>query len=315
MGMLIDGRWQEEDRLYENGRYRRPTGGFAQPVAPELSARAVMDPGRYLLIGSASCPWSHRCILTRAILGLDVIIPLHLAHGVRVEGYAANGGEAWQVPGTDQSIHHLHELYTMTDPSYTGRSTVPVLWDSRTCRIVSNESAEIVQFMAGIKSGRDLRLFPGDFAEEQQALQARLHERLNNGVYRAGFAQSQQAYDEAVTDVFSLLDELEVRLGGQPYLMGQELTFADLQLFVSMVRFDAIYYILHRCCRRRLVDYPNLWDWARGIYQMPGIADTVDWQAMCQASFANDTSHNASGLMPVLPEADWWRPTGRGTGK
>ncbi|RED53438.1 glutathione S-transferase C-terminal domain-containing protein [Aestuariispira insulae] len=305
MGMLVKGRWRDEDQLHINGHYQRPVSVFDGEIEGEHLKQARNQPGRYVLIGSASCPWSHRCILVRAVEGLEGMIPIHLAHGPRVEGYALDGGKEWPIPGTRNTARHLHQLYSLSEPAYTGRSTVPVLWDRETCRIVSNESSQIVAFLAAL-GGRG-RLFPTPTAAAQEELQLRMHEALNNGVYRAGFAESQEAYDEAVVEVFTMMDELEERLGDHSFLMGKALSYADLQLFVTLVRFDPVYYILHRCCLKRLVDYPRLWRWARRIYQMPGVSDTVDWGAICRASYANDTRHAQPAIVPVLPLADWWQ--------
>ena len=304
MGMLIEGRWREQDEIHQNGRYVRNKSLFDQPIARDVVTSAMTEPGRFWLIGSGSCPWSHRCMLVRAWHQLEASLPVHLAYGPRLEGYAANGGQPWQVPGSELEIVHLHQLYSLADPIYTGRSTVPILWDSYQQTIVSNESSKIVQFMDQMRKGGQATLFPERIRDEQKALSDEIYQKLNNGVYRAGFAKSQSAYQEAVDDVYEMMDQLEARLDKNPFLMGEELTYSDLQLFVTLVRFDAVYVPLHRCTRRRLVDYPKLWAYARRIFTLPGVAETVDWVRILSASFANDTDAK-SAIVPELPELNW----------
>ncbi len=306
MGMLADGRWQDEDRVIEDGAYVRPASPLRSAHKRETVHAIAQEPGRYWLIASSSCPWSHRATIARRLKGLDDLVPMHMVHGPRLQGYAIAGGESWNVPGTAQRICHLHELYTLDDEHYTGRVTVPVLWDSRNLAIVSNESADIVQAFDAVATGEapDFTLRPTELSAEIDAANDWIYQALNNAVYRAGFAQSQQAYDDAVALVFQTLDRLEKRLASSRYYFGNTLTETDIRLFPTLVRFDAIYNILFKCSLRRLVDYPALWAYARDLYNWRGIAETVDFQAMRNASYLADTS-DPHPLVAIAPEADW----------
>ncbi len=314
MGMLIEGRWSEEDRIHSAGAFVRPASVFDQEPRPEMIEGLGGEPGRYVLIASLSCPWSQRALILRQLKGLASTVPIHIAHGPRAEGYSANGGAPWIVPGSAVAILHLHQLYTLSHPAYSGRSTVPILWDSLDRRIVSNESAVIMRAFDAVQVdplAPDLTFLPDRLRHEIEELNAQIHAGLNNGVYRAGFAETQAAYESAVQEVFATLDSLERRLSRQRYLLDTTITDADWRLFPTLVRFDAVYYLLHKCCRRRLVDYPALWAYARDLYAWRGVADTVDFQVMREASFANDTSSNANGIVAVAPDVDWHAPHGR----
>lgn len=314
MGMIVDGQWTEEDRIIANTRYIREVSVFAEPLGAERLAQLRADPERFHLIASRSCQWSHRAVIARLLKGWADRIPLTLAHGPRIEGYAVNGGQDWTVPGSSVTIRHLHQLYTISHPDYTGRSTVPVLWDSREQRIVSNESARIFEaFDQLIPPSGHLDFHLGSIRPdpEMTRLMERIHTGLSNGVYRAGFAESQAAYDDAVSDVFETLNMLEIRLGKSRYLGGAAVTVADWFLFTTLVRFDCVYHVLHRCCRRRLVDYPHLWAYARDLYSWRGIEGTVDFEAIRSASYANDTAVNPLGIVAIAPDADWREPHGR----
>lgn len=314
MGMIVDGQWTDEDRIIANTRYVREASVFGEPLGAGRLAQLQAEPERFHLIASPSCQWSHRAVIARLLKGWSGRIPLTLAHGPRVEGYAVNGGYAWTVPGSGRSIRHLHQLYTISHPDYTGRATVPVLWDRREQRIVSNASARIFEALdqsVPSSAGPAFHLGSARPDQEIKSLMDRIHAGLSNGVYRAGFAESQAAYDEAVTDVFETLDLLENRLGQRRYLGGSAVRVADWFLFTTLVRFDCVYHVLHRCCRRRLVDYPQLWAYARDLYSWRGIDSTVDFEAIRSASYANDTAANPFGIVAVAPDADWRRPHGR----
>ncbi len=310
MGMLINGRWTDRDDIIENGRFRRQASRWSSIIGADVVQALSAEPGRFWLIGSYSCPWSHRTMILRQLKGLTKILPLHIAHGPRIQGYAVNGGGPWRAPGSDREIVHLHELYTLSDNTFSGRSTVPILWDGGWQCIVSNDSAAIMRGLDAVAAAGDIVLAPDHLLVEIDTANARIY-RLNNGVYRAGFAERQEAYEEAVEEVFAILDELESRLSDQRYLLGAVITEADWRLFPTLVRFDSIYYILHKCCRRRLVDYPRLWDYARDLFAWQGIAETVNFDVARQASYANDTSRNGNGIVAIAPEADWLAPHGR----
>lgn len=313
MGMLIEGRWTEEDRVIRDGAYQRPTGRFDTDLDDAAITGLRRQPGRFHLIASHSCPWSHRTLLVRRLKGLEPCVPVQIAGGERIQGYPVNGGDGWTVPGTAIEIVHLHQLYALGDPGYTGRVTVPVLWDSEARRIVSNESAAIMRAFDAVSAGRgpDFTLVPDRLTGAVDAVNRRLYEGLSNAVYRAGFAEAQSAYDTAVADVFDTLDWLEARLSVQRYLHGAIITESDWRLFPTLVRFDAIYHVLFRCARRRLVDYPALWAYARDLYGWAGVAETVDFEIMRTASYRNDRTNNPTGIVAVSPDADWRAAHGR----
>lgn len=306
MGMLVNGAWVDADKHLVNGEFRRETRQVAKPLCLEPTPADMAQP-RYWLIVSRSCPWSHGTTIVRSIRTLESHVGLQVTTGPRVQGYAANGGLPWRVPGTDRSIVHLHELYTMSDPAYTGRSTIPVLWDARDGRIVSNDSLAIIRGLNDLARGlgRGPDLVPEDLKTDINDLNARLYEQLGNAVYQAGFAEIQAAYDEAVERVFGMLDELEDRLSERKHLFGDRLTEADCRLFPTLVRFDNVYHVLHRCTRKRLTDYPALWTYARRVFAWPGVSDTVDFDEIMRGSYLNDTANNPHGIVPVVPALDW----------
>ncbi len=317
MGMLIGGKWSPEDQIIHNGKYLRPSSVFANDIAEQIIENITAHPRRYLLIGSNSCQWSHRTIIIRQQKGLSRYIPLHIAHGPRTEGYAIDGGNLWQVPGTNKSIRHLHQLYSLSHHNYTGRSTVPVLWDSHALKIVSNESSMIMRAFDAVhiphlKQKKKVETLYPDFLEkEMNSLDEQIYHGLSNGVYKAGFAQTQEAYDQAVVLVFETLEMLEDRLAENRYLLGSKITASDWKLFTTLLRFDLVYHPLHRCMKHRLIDYPNLWDYTRELYQIEGVSDTIDFKAICQASFANDTENNKYDIIPISPEINWDSPHNR----
>ncbi len=314
MGMLIDGQWVQEDRIYQDGDFKRQASVFDHPLDAELAASIRTEPGRYHLIASQSCPWSQRTLLVRALKRLEEVLPLQIAHGPRLEGYAVNGGAAWEVPGSGQGIVNMHELYSLADPRYTGRVTVPVLWDSASQRILSNESARIIRLLdlvPALEGAPDFTLLPRKLAQEIDDFSQRIHSELCNAVYRAGLARRQDVYEVAVEEVFSMLEELELRLSRQRYLFGALLTEADLRLLPSLLRFDSVYHGYFRCSRKRLTDYPNLWAYTRDLYSWRGVEETTDFQAIRSGYFLNDGDGNPYGIIPVAPEIDWLEPHGR----
>lgn len=305
MGMLIEGRWDEDaDRTMVGGRYVRAASTFDGPIdAPVVDAIAAGE-GRYVLVASDSCPWSHRTTLVRAVMGLAEKLPLHVAGGPRIEGYGLLAGGPLDA-GRGEPLRHMHQLYTATDPRYTGRVTVPVLWDAARERIVSNDSAAIMRALGSVGGGDGVVLVPAGLEAEIDALNDTIHRGLANAVYEAGKAQAQAAYDEAVDRVFATLSMLEERLADRRYLFGAALTESDLRLFATLVRFDAVYATHFRCTRHRLTDHPNLWAYARAIYNRPGVAGTVDFEAILYGYYANDGMHNPFGIVAERPSVDW----------
>ncbi len=312
MGMLIEGRWHADDRIIEDGAFRRVPSRFRGAIGNDTIAALGAEPGRYHLIASSSCPWSHRTLLLRELKGLAAAVPLQLAGGTRVEGYPVNGGRSWTVPGSGRSIVHLHELYSLAEPLYSGRATVPLLWDSREGCIVSNESTAICRaFDEAPAGGFDFVLRPLHLRDAIDRLNARLQQSLFDAVYEAGLAQRQAVYDAAVARVFASLDELELRLAARRYLFGNVATESDWFLFACLVRFDAVYFTHFRCSRRRLVDYPHLWAYARDLYAWKGVAAGVDFDAIRAGYYRNDGVHNPFGIVGAAPAADWRTPSGR----
>ncbi|MFI4988319.1 MAG: glutathione S-transferase family protein [Alphaproteobacteria bacterium] len=314
MGMMIEGRWSDEERSIEEGAFVRPASVYDEDLAADAIAALVDEPGRFHLIASLSCPWSHRTLIVRRLKGLAHAVPVQIAGGPRVEGYAVNGGKAWPVPGTGALIRHLHQLYAISEPRYTGSTTVPLLWDSRRRRIASNESAKIMRAFDAVRQphgGLDFTLVPDGLRIGIDALNSRLYRELSDAVYRAGLAERQSAYDEAVAQVFAMLDELEVRLASRRYLFGATLSETDWRLWPTLVRFDAVYHGHFKCARRRLVDYPNLWAYARDLHTWHGIAETVDFAAIREGYYYNDRAVNPFGIVATAPDADWLAPHGR----
>lgn len=312
MGMLIEGRWTDVDRSIVGGRFVRPASVLSGALG-EVAGRLRAQPGRYHLIASLSCPWSHRTLLVRALKGLESCVLVQIAGGPRDEGYAIDRGASWTVPGSDRQIRHMHELYTLSDPGYSGRATVPVLWDSHAGRIVSNESTQIIRAFDAADADEEgaFTLTPPTLRERIDALNTEVQAELSSAVYRAGFAQRQDAYDQAVESVFAMLDRLEKRLGNGRYLFGQTITETDWRLFPTLVRFDAVYHGHFKCARRRLVDLPHLWAYARDLHAWRGVAATVDLTAIREGYYLHDRSINPFGIVAAAADADWSAGHGR----
>ena len=315
MGMLVEGRWLEDDHAQRNaadGSFVRPTSQFRSRVGRDRDAAYPAEPGRYHLFIAPSCPWAHRTAIARRVKGLDEIVGLTLADLPRSEGWTSSTGLDDLQPVAGQ--FHLHRLYTAAQPDYTGRATVPVLWDRRTRRIVNNESAEILRiFNSGFTglAADTIDLYPAPLRAEIDQVNEFVYEHINNGVYRSGFAKSQEAYAPACRKVFSGLDQLELRLADQRYLVGNRLTEADLRLFPTLVRFDAVYYSHFKCNLRRLEDYPHLSGYLRDLYARPGFGDTVDIEAIKRGYYGGQQNLNPTGIVPLGPPLDFNRPHGR----
>jgi glutathionyl-hydroquinone reductase len=313
MGMLLNGVWTDQDDTVQDGAYIRASSTYDRPIPAEMIDALSRQPGRFTLIVSMSCPWSHRALLVRAVKRLSDLLPIHVASGPRLEGYPVSAGAPWTPPGLERAIVHLHELYTASDPHFTGRVTVPLLWDSASRQIVSNDSAQIMRALDAV-AGETIARFtlrPAALATEIDELNDFIYDGVSNAVYRAGFAQTQSAYDEAVDLVFASLERLEARLEHRRFLFASGLTESDLRLFPTLVRFDAVYAILARCSLRRLVDHPSLWAYARDLYAWPHVAGTVDMDAMRRGAYEADRTHNPYGIVAVAPDVDWHVPSGR----
>jgi putative glutathione S-transferase len=322
MGLLIDGVWRDQwyDTASTGGRFERFTSRFRNWVTPdgapgpsgEGGFRA--EAGRYHLYVSLACPWAHRTLIFRALKGLQELVGVSVVHWLMAEhGWTFAPGEG-VVPDPILGSQFLHEVYTHADPHYSGRVTVPVLWDRQTGTIVNNESSEIIRMFNSAFDGvgaLDGDYCPAPLHKEIDALNRRIYDTVNNGVYRCGFATTQEAYEEALTPLFETLDWLEARLAGQRYLLGSVLTEADWRLFTTLLRFDPVYVGHFKCNLRRLVDYPNLMGYVRELYQMPGVAATVDFHHIKHHYYVSHTTINPTGIVPAGPLIDFSAPHGR----
>ena len=309
--MLVNGKWTEDWQPVQSkddkGRFVRQEQQFRNWITPDGSAGPTgkagfkAEAGRYRLYVALICPWASRTLIARKLKGLEDLIPVTvLDPHLTPQGWAFGGlGEDDPLFGST----YLHELYSRADPDITGRATVPVLWDTATNSIVNNESADILRmfdtaFEALVPS--DLRLYPADLAAEIDAFNAPLYDTFNNGVYRAGFASSQEAYDEAVAGIFEMLDTMEARLDGRPYLMGDALTDSDIRAFVTLIRFDAAYHGLFKTNRKRIADYPRLSAYLSRILHLPGVIDTVSIDHITRGYYSVKAL-NPQGIRPVGP--------------
>lgn len=312
MGMLVEGKWLEDDEARRNsadGSFVRPQSAFRGQVGTaEFPAAA----GRYQLLIAPSCPWAHRAAIMRKLKGLEEAVGLTLLELPRVQGWTGSTGLDDFAP--EGGHFYLHRLYTATDPAYTGRVTVPTLWDRVARRIVNNESAEIIRnFNSGFGAlaGNAADFHPAALREEIDRVNDFVYEHVNNGVYRAGFARTQEAYEAACRKVFKGFDELEQRLAKARYLVGNALTEADVRLFPTLVRFEAVYYSHFKCNLRRLEDYPNLSGYLRDLYARPAFGGTVDIEAIKRGYYGGQKNVNPTGITPLGPTIDFSRPHGR----
>lgn len=303
MAGLVNGKWVDTMPAAEEikgGRFVRKDSTFREWISPD--GEFPPEAGRYRLWVSLSCPWASRTLAFRALKGLEQIIPVVVAlPGMGAEGWLfaerPDGGAAEQSP--------LHRVYTAAVPDYTGKATVPVLWDTHTSQIVNNESGEIVRILNSAfdgLTGNRLDFYPEALRRQIDRWNDRIYPAVNNGVYRAGFATTQEAYDEAVRDLFAMLDQLEIHLSKNRYLAGEYCTEADWRLFVTLVRFDVAYYGVFKCNMRRIADYPALSNYLRELYQWPGVAATVDL-ARIKSDYSGILSINPSGVVPAGPSA------------
>lgn len=311
MGMLVKGVWApHDDTAVANGAYRRAASTFADDIPAAVIETIHQGSHQFVLLASLSCPWSHRVLLVRAIKSLQGKLPLHLAGGPRTEGYGLHAEGPLRLNG--ETPRHAHQLYTQAEPAYTGRVTVPLLWDGAGQNIVSNDSGLLMRALDRV-DGLGFTLAPSDLVNDINQLNTVMHDGLSNAVYRAGLAQTQSAHDAATAQVFATLDRLESRLTSSRFLFDRVLTESDLRLFATLVRFDAVYATHFRCTRYRLTDYAALWGYARDLYQWPGVAPTVDFDAILDGYYLNDGDHNPHGIIPERPRADWMTPPGRDT--
>ena len=315
--MLVDGKWTTDwhpvQAKDEKGGFVRQISSFRNWVTPDGAPGPTgtggfeAEAGRYHLYVALICPWASRTLIGRALKGLDEAIPVSIVE-------PALGEQGWRFgdyPGSTRDMvngaTYMHEIYTRADPAYSGRATVPVLWDKRRRTIVNNESADILRMMNdgfGALASGEIDLYPVDLRARIDALNAEIYPTLNNGVYRAGFATTQIAYDEAVAGVFASLDALEQRLAAGPFLTGARFTEAHIRLFVTLVRFDAAYHGIFKCNLRRLADYPRLEAYSRRILALPGVRETVSIDHI-KRGYYSIKALNPTGIVPAGPVLDW----------
>ncbi|ADP96267.1 glutathione S-transferase family protein [Marinobacter adhaerens] len=324
MGLLIDGKWHDKwyDTDKTGGKFEREAARFRNWVTadgspgPDGEGGFKAESGRYHLYVSMACPWAHRTLIFRKLKGLEKHISVSVVHPDMVE----NG---WEFrPDSEQHRDHLHgfrfmhQVYTKAAPEYSGRVTVPTLWDKKKETIASNESAEIIRMFNSAFDGlegvrTDLDFYPGELQEEIDTVNARVYDTVNNGVYKAGFATAQDKYEEAYNALFDSLDWLEERLSSQRYLVGGRLTEADWRLFTTLIRFDAVYYSHFKCNRQRISDFPALSAYVRDLYQVPGVAETVDIDQIKRHYYVSQRTINPTQIVPVGPKLDFDSPHGR----
>ena len=310
MGLLVKGQWQDSWYPTEKtgGRFVRQESSFRDWVTADGSSGYKAEAGRYHLYVSLACPWAHRTLIFRKLKSLEDSISVSI-----VDPYMGPQGWVFSnspgcIPDTINGYTYLHQLYSMVQADYTGRVTVPVLFDKRTRSIVNNESSEIIRMMNDAFGGDGPDFFPKDLEDEINAVNDMVYDGVNNGVYKVGFATSQAAYDEAFDALFATLDILEERLSRERYLVGNRITAADWRLFPTLVRFDAVYYGHFKCNLRRVTDYPNLWDYLRELYQIPGIAETVNMDHIKTHYYRSHTAINPNGIVPKGPLLDFLLP-------
>ena len=323
MGQLIDGKWHDTQLITASskGEFQRAPSSYRNWITKDGSPGPsgiggyTPESGRYHLFVSFACPWAHRTLIFRELKGLtdhiDIsVVASDMFDKGRTFDPTEDGATGDRLFGSD----YMHEIYSRADPTANTRVTVPVLWDTHTNTIVSNESSEIIRMFNSAfndLTGNTIDFWPENLRDAIATINDRIYDTLNNGVYRSGFAQNQGAYAAAVTELFDTLDFLEARLGQSRFLMGSEITEADLRLWPTLVRFDPVYHYHFKCNIRRLRDYPNLWGFTRDIYQMPGIADTVNLAHIKGHYYRSYESVNPLRIVPKGPEIDFWEPHGR----
>lgn len=319
LGQLVDGKWVAGNvaSTGDDGRFARKASVFRNWITPDGSSGVTGEgdfpakAGRYHLYVSLACPWAHRTLILRRLKGLEGMIDVSVVHWLM-------GDQGWTfAPGENATgdklygASHLHQIYCRADPCYTGKVTVPVLWDRTRETIVSNESADIIRMFNSAfdeLGAREGDFYPAELRGEIDALNDRIYPSVNNGVYRAGFATTQQAYEEAVVPLFRTLDELEQRLSRSEWLTGDSLTEADIRLFTTLIRFDLVYHGHFKCNLRRIVDYPSLWRFVRAFHALPGVAATVDLDHIKRHYYESHRQINPTGVVPVGPLIDFGVP-------
>jgi glutathionyl-hydroquinone reductase len=323
MGLLVEGKWQDQwyDTEATGGRFQRDLSRFRSWVTvdgsagPSGSAGFKAEPNRYHLYVSLACPWAHRTLIYRKLKGLEDMISVSAVHPLMHE----NGWTFQDGPGVIAdpifNADYMYQIYTAAQSDYTGRVTVPVLWDKKNNTIVSNESSEIIRMFNSafdkVGANKEVNFLPEDLRSEIDELNDFIYPNINNGVYKSGFATTQEAYDEAVVDLFKALDTIEARLENNRYLTGDNITEADWRLFTTLIRFDPVYVGHFKCNIRRIVDYPNLWGYTRDLYQVPSVAETVNMDHIKSHYYGSHDTINPTLIVPRGPDIDFMSAHGR----
>lgn len=322
MGLLIDGRWEDQwyDTSSTGGRFVRNDAQFRSWITADGSAGPggetgfKAEAGRYRLYVSLACPWAHRTLIFRALKGLESMIPVYVVNPYMAEnGWTFAPGDG--VVPDPEGARFMYEVYLRAQPEYSGRVTVPVLWDTERGTIVNNESAEIIRILNSAFDGVGAKpgdYAPGDLLGEIDALNQHIYDTVNNGVYKAGFATDQAVYEEEVSKLFKSLDGLEERLASRRYLLGERITEADWRLFTTLLRFDPVYHGHFKCNLRRIADYQHLSGYVRELYQWPGVAATVNFDHIKQHYYRSHDTINPNGIVPLGPVENLDAPHGRG---
>lgn len=319
MGLLVDGKWVDQwyDTQSSGGKFIRSQAQFRNWItadgSPGPSGRGGFkaEAGRYHLYVSLACPWAHRTLIFRAIKGLEQMISVSVVNPYMAENGWTFAADEGVIADPINNADFLHQVYTAVDPHYSGRVTVPVLWDKQQNTIVSNESSEIIRMLNSAFDGIGARpgdYYPAERQDEINQLNDWIYDSVNNGVYKAGFATSQAAYEQAVYPLFNTLDKLDTRLSKQRYLLGDTLSEADWRLFTTLVRFDPVYFGHFKCNIRQLQDYPHLFAYVRELYQWPGVAETVNMKHIKEHYYRSHNMINPTRVVPVGPEQDLSAP-------
>ncbi|MDQ6957456.1 MAG: glutathione S-transferase family protein [Mariprofundaceae bacterium] len=309
MGLLVDGVWHDQwyDTKSTGGKFERKASQFRNQITQDGDFSAIE--GRYHLYVSLACPWAHRTLIFRKLKGLEKLIDVTV-----VSPYMLESGWQFDMPEPLYGFDYAHQIYSKADPHYSGRVTVPILWDKQRETIVCNESAEIIRMFNSefnTLTGNNDDYYPQALRSEIDAINAFVYENINNGVYRCGFATAQDAYDEAFDALFAALDEVELRLSKQRYLVADVLTEADWRLFTTLIRFDAVYVGHFKCNRQRIADYPNLSNYLRELYQYSNVSETVNMQHIKQHYYASHESINPTRIIPKGPDLNFNKPHDR----
>ncbi len=324
MGLLVDGKWHDKwyDTKKSGGAFERTTAGFRNWITADSAAGPSgeggfqAEAGRYHLYISNACPWAHRTMIFRKLKGLEDLIDISVVHpDMMSDGWTFETDDKGATGDTLYDLPFARDIYTKAVPDVSGRVTVPILWDKQRETIVSNESSEIIRMFNSAfdaLTGNNLDFWPEEMRDDIEMVNERIYETLNNGVYRSGFATTQEAYEAGVIPLFETLDWLEDRLADNRYLMGERLTEADWRLFTTLVRFDLVYHLHFKCNRKRIIDYPNLWAYTRELFQMPGVAETVNFDHIVRHYHFSHESISPNRIIPINPVLDWGAAHGRG---